>query len=1218
MATTNLTLYGKNSRQISPAVVNLFQANNNVDSLEFQMKEYNQDNVDLSKLDPYVICYGSEFVGGLDEVKLTSEVTADGVLRVYWDLTIMSLSSPQTITAQLVFKNAEGAVWTSHKFIIFCNESLTADEEIVAQYPTILKQMEGRIDTKTDEAIIEINQIADNFDASVVYIPYGETLPVENRLNNRLYYQYTDEEHTKGRFEDCNGTILISDPTGYATHVGQTIFSLLPIDNAGLHLLDGAKIFGDGGYSDFVEYVAKLYDKSLNCFCTEDEWQQSVTNYGVCGKFVYNADENSVRLPKVTGFVEGTIDPYALGNLVEAGLPNITGRFEAKGINSEYGTINYGSGAFDVKVAAGYDETANAGSNDNVNTDVAEFDASQSNDIYGNSNTVQPQAIKGYYYMVIATVDAEQVGINGQSGTFLNRITNCVLEIPQRIKYTLEDNRLTVKTGSVMIVPYGTEDLTAQHPVGSAFLHENFKVYDTQFVDGKFFVLVETREDLKNKYSAETNTCHVFASINLGYGLTASDVASNTSGDTDTGTGTYRFWYDTANNFVKKFEGDATPVDDVFALPLMVAKSEVSVGWKSIDQVFNGFGYMGSTVWVDKNVKGLIPDGRNIDGSLNNVEFTIRNVSIMDTSSVYGGNYTLYLHKDTGIAVGSYWEYDKETNGFKHESSYNYGTLCDAGEIQLSNGRVTSLKPKTTFRVVDYNDIQDVNAVDGGGGLEIGDIGIAPLGIDETQNKRRYLNGQLILQNQFVSFTNKVKKAVELNPSIACTEEQWQATVTMSAFGQCGKFVIDDVVGTIRLPKITGFIQGLTDLASLGELVEAGLPNINASLGNIVVKANEAYAGGAFNVTQYFANNVGTGSSNYYNYAYFDFYASRLNATYGKSNTVQPESSRYPYFIQVATGVEESVDVTREIELNNPYSLGDSKYSPVALDNISWLKSEGQWNSKAVYPDYYNWVLVNANNGVADFKLSTNTYDDYSWVVNTADETFRLPLLNGEEDISGGTEYRLSNVENEVPFTCDKNGCYIVGTSSGTTGVGVSVTADNNTSGELQKCVASQTNQQVYASIKACRGDSVQFYLGGVNSFVSFAPYKGNGSLYFYVGDTVQNANLINAGRIEENVASIKSNVDAILRGSQNPDYSRAISIGQNYTCPSDGYIVLKTVVAGNGDQPVAYVNNVLISQFQNICPNAVRWGGGMFKVSKGDYIAQTWSEVLFIPEKGV
>ena len=728
------------NREINPRVINFFALENQVTTLEFTLDNYIYDEIDLRNYKAYAV---TSIKGSVDMTELEMRYDdVDDKLILTWNVGDYTITQEGAIIYQITFKQNEddgenSAVWYSYKAVMINRGTVDADHQIVAEYPTIMKQwldkMESmedelikvkdtaidQVEDTRDEAIEDINEIAAKFDTSVVYIPYGETIPVEDRLSNRLYYQYTDEAQTRGRFEDSDGVILNLDPTGYVTHIGQTIFSLLPIDNAGLHLLDGTKLLGDGAYGDFVEYVAKLYEKSLNCFCTEAEWQQSVTNYGVCGKFVYNADENSVRLPKVTGFVEGTIDPYALGNLVEAGLPNITGKFEAKGINSDYGTINYGSGAFDVKVAGGYDETANAGSNNLVNTDVAEFDASKSNDIYGNANTVQPQAIKGYYYMVIATSDVDKVGINGQSGAFLNQITNCVLEIPQRIKYTLENNRLTVKTGSVMIVPYGTEDLSAQHPVGSAFLHENFKVYDTQFVDGKFFVLVETREDLKNKYSAETNTCHVFVSVNLGYGLTASDVASNTSGDTDTGTGTYRFWYDTANNIVKKFEGDATPVDDVFALPIMVAQSKVSVGWESINQVFNGFGCIGSTVWVDKGVKGLIPDGRNIDGSLNNVEFAIRNVSIMDTASVYGGSYTLYLHKDTGLAVGSYWEYDKETNGFKHESSYSYGTLCEAGKIELSNGQVTSLVPKTTFHAVDYNDIQ---AAGGGSGRNVGDI----------------------------------------------------------------------------------------------------------------------------------------------------------------------------------------------------------------------------------------------------------------------------------------------------------------------------------------------------------------------------------------------------------------------------------------------------------------------------------------------------------------
>lgn len=38
-------------------------------------------------------------------------------------------------------------------------------------------------------------------------------------------------------------------------------------------------------------------------------------------------------------------------------------------------------------------------------------------------------------------------------------VTNCITEIPQRIKYTLENGTLTILAGSVVIVPYGVEDL---------------------------------------------------------------------------------------------------------------------------------------------------------------------------------------------------------------------------------------------------------------------------------------------------------------------------------------------------------------------------------------------------------------------------------------------------------------------------------------------------------------------------------------------------------------------------------------------------------------------------------------------------------------------------------------------------------------------------------------------------------------------------------------
>lgn len=117
-----------------------------------------------------------------------------------------------------------------------------------------------------------------------------------------------------------------------------------------------------------------------------------------------------------------------------------------------------------------------------------------------------------------------------------------------------------------------------------------------------------------------------------------------------------------------------------------------------------------------------------------------------------------------------------------------------------------------------------------GGGLEIGDVAFAVMGIDETKNLRRYLNGQVISQSQFVSFANWVKERAKLYPSTVATEENWQAEVTNSKLGQCGKFVIDDALGTIRLPKVVN-INGLQDLALMGSIKTESLPNITGVVG---------------------------------------------------------------------------------------------------------------------------------------------------------------------------------------------------------------------------------------------------------------------------------------------------------------------------------------------------------------------------------------------------
>ena len=193
----------------------------------------------------------------------------------------------------------------------------------------------------------------------------------------------------------------VTTPLNGSIAIGQIISSIIPLTDAGLHLLDGSVIQGGGIYNAFVQYIANLVNIYPQCFTDETTWQNTVNSKGVCGKFVYNSTNNTVRLPKITGFIEGTVDSNALGDLIEAGLPNITGEFAVKAQpktpTGAFYTISTGGGSYD---------------NSFTGNEVIGFKASISNSIYGNSSTVQPQSIKVFYYIVVATTTKTDIEVD--------------------------------------------------------------------------------------------------------------------------------------------------------------------------------------------------------------------------------------------------------------------------------------------------------------------------------------------------------------------------------------------------------------------------------------------------------------------------------------------------------------------------------------------------------------------------------------------------------------------------------------------------------------------------------------------------------------------------------------------------------------------------------------------------------------------------------------
>lgn len=287
--------------------------------------------------------------------------------------------------------------------------------------------------------------------------------------------------------------------------------------------------------------------------------------------------------------------------------------------------------------------------------------------------------------------------------------------------------------------------------------------------------------------------------------------------------------------------------------------------------------------------------------------------------------------------------------------------------------------------------------------IELCDIGMA-LYVDETKGLRRYLNGQIVdINTNTQAFLNRLLEIKNTNPDYFTTEENWQAEATLNIDGCVYKFVLNysgETVVSVRLPKYPDYVE-----------INAGgtLPVVGN--GMTLGLTNGIYYG-SFNVdnasgTTYISDNAYGKNISNPSMAAIPVTTGLLGVTTdptksGIQTTLKQTKLKMRYFIQIATGAETENNIINDIELNNPYSLFDSKYSDHALNNLSWLKSEGQWNAKSVYPTAYD-KLLKVQNGTEtveglSVKLSTETYTDYDFVLNTTDETFRLPLKNNTAD----------------------------------------------------------------------------------------------------------------------------------------------------------------------------------------------------------------------------
>lgn len=258
----------------------------------------------------------------------------------------------------------------------------------------------------------------------------------------------------------------------------------------------------------------------------------------------------------------------------------------------------------------------------------------------------------------------EQVGYN--------QITNCITEIPQDIKLEINNGTITLKAGSKVyngngVLKTTTTDITS--------VNANY--------DGQVLIALSKDFDV----------------------LLTGFVPGETVSELPTSAASFKIYYNTTD---KKCYLDTTDGWQECSLPIALGTSTVS-SWVSIDQVFNGFGFIGSTIFALPGVKGLSPNGNDsLTGIKKNNIISIENILTYTCPNITA-NVILDLYANK-IAINSQ-AFDKPTTDlifFDEINNYNYAGLGISNDIwvgsaRIENGKIVLFNPKHPISLVDKN-----------------------------------------------------------------------------------------------------------------------------------------------------------------------------------------------------------------------------------------------------------------------------------------------------------------------------------------------------------------------------------------------------------------------------------------------------------------------------------------------------------------------------------
>jgi hypothetical protein len=109
---------------------------------------------------------------------------------------------------------------------------------------------------------------------------------------------------------------IISD-NAVGLPIGAIFASAIPITDSRVHLLDGSYISQTGVYQEFAILIKSLVASGQNISCSETKFDEDVSKTGNCGKFVINNSTGTIRLPKITRFIQGLESISDIGKSIQ-------------------------------------------------------------------------------------------------------------------------------------------------------------------------------------------------------------------------------------------------------------------------------------------------------------------------------------------------------------------------------------------------------------------------------------------------------------------------------------------------------------------------------------------------------------------------------------------------------------------------------------------------------------------------------------------------------------------------------------------------------------------------------------------------------------------------------------------------------------------------------------------------------------------------------------